>query len=80
MVAETDFKNNGAGTMPSEVGWRGIPPMWTVLGQAFRGTNQNITFGMKVDHRHEEQRDPIARESRTLIVAFKAATILQDWA
>ena len=38
----------------AEVGWRDIPPMWTVPGQAFRGIRENITFGMTVDHWHKE--------------------------
>ena len=38
-VAGTDFKKNGAGTRSSEVGWRDIPPMWTVPSQTLRGLN-----------------------------------------
>ena len=30
MVAETDFLDNNASSRPNEVGWRNIPPMWSV--------------------------------------------------
>ena len=46
MVAEMDFMRDGAKERPKEAGWRDIPPMWKVPNQAYRGINENITFGM----------------------------------
>ena len=53
VVAKTDFMNNGAGTRPSKVGWRDIPPMWTVPSQLFRDIHENITFGLNVERWHK---------------------------
>ena len=73
MVAETDLMAHGASSRPTEVGWRDIPPMWTVLSQLFTDIiNENITFGHNLERWLKEQ-----CESRTPIVCLKCSTTLQ---
>ena len=81
MLSETDFMENNAQSRPAQVGWRNFPPMWSVPVSIYRSYNENITFGLRVDHLDNGNYEFHACQSTSPnVVCFKASIVLQGLA
>ena len=69
--------DSNATTRPAEVGWRNVPPMWSIPPNVLRSSNDNITFGMSLTHIDPDYYKIEAILAQCPIVCFKASTVLQ---